>query len=430
MSRIAVIGTGYVGLATAACYADLGNDVCGLDVDAEVVRTLTRGKVPFYEPGIQEMVHRNVTAGRLGFTTSYEEAIPEAEFIFIAVGTPMGVNGEADLSAVREAAASVAHHLVGPVVIVNKSTVPIGTGDVVTEIVRDNLERAIDFAVVSNPEFLREGSAIHDFMNPDRVVLGAHDVEAARKVAELYKPLDTRVLITNLYTAEMIKYASNAFLATKISFINEMARVCEKLDADVRVVAQGMGLDRRIGHEFLDAGTGYGGSCFPKDVMALARTSESIGAHPQMLKAVMEINNGQPLLLVDKVHSLIGALRGQTIGVLGLAFKPNTDDMREAPSVTLINHLLKKGAIVRAYDPAAMPRASRLMPDVKMQRNAYSAARGADAVVIMTEWNEFRQLDMVRLKKMMKRPVIVDGRNIYEPEEMKSLGFVYKGVGR
>jgi UDPglucose 6-dehydrogenase len=430
MSHIAVIGTGYVGLTTAACWADLGNEVCGVDADTDVIKNLRKGTVPFFEPGLQEVVQRNLAAGRLRFTTSYEESIPGVDFIVIAVGTPMAANGEADLRAVREAAASVARHLAGPVVIVNKSTVPIGTGDVVTEIISANLERAIDFSVVANPEFLREGSAIHDFMDPDRIVLGAHDAESAAKVAELYKPLDAPVLITNPYTAEMIKYASNAFLATKISFINEVARICEKLDADVRVVAKGMGMDHRIGDAFLEAGTGYGGSCFPKDVMALARTSESIGAHPQMLRAVMDINRGQPLLLLDKLHGLMGPLRGQTVAVLGLAFKPNTDDMREAPSVQLITALLKKGVTVRAYDPAAMARARRLLPEVKMQRDAYSAARGADALVIMTEWNEFRLLDLVRLKKTMKRPVIVDGRNIYEPAEMTALGFVYKGVGR
>ena len=430
MSRIVVIGTGYVGLTTAACFADLGNEVCGVDIDAEVVRTLRRAKVPFYEPGLQEIVHRNVSGGRLHFTTSYEEAVPSAEFIFVAVGTPMGDTGGADLQYVRDAAVAVAKHLQGPCILINKSTVPIGTGDMVSDAVRDNLERDIDFAVVSNPEFLREGSAIQDFMHPDRVVLGAHDPGAARKVAELYKPVDAPVLVTSLYTAEMIKYASNAFLATKISFINEIARVCEKLDADIKVVAQGMGMDRRIGHAFLDAGTGYGGSCFPKDVMALAHTSEQIGAHPQMLRAVMDINAGQPLLLVDKLHDILGTLRGQTIGVLGLSFKPNTDDMREAPSITVINALQKKGAHVKAYDPAAVPRAKRVLPDVRMQRDAYAVARGADALIVVTEWNEFRQLDMVKIKKLMKRPVLIDGRNIYEPEEMKALGFVYRGVGR
>lgn len=430
MSRIAVIGTGYVGLTTAACFADLGNEVCGVDSDSGVVETLQRGAVPFYEPGLEEIVKRNADLGRLRFTTSPSDAIGEAEFIFLAVGTPTADNGEADLSQVRAAAATIGTHLRNPVVIVNKSTVPIGTGDVVGDIVRDSLRDPVEFAVVSNPEFLREGSAVHDFMTPDRVVIGSHDAESARQVAELYKPLSAPVLVTTLYAAEMIKYASNAFLATKISFINEIARVCEKLDADVRVVAHGMGLDRRIGASFLSAGLGYGGSCFPKDVLALSRMSESIGAHPQLLTAVMDINDAQVTLLLEKLHDVVGPLRGLTIGVLGLAFKPNTDDMREAPSLRMVAALRKKGAAIRAYDPVAMERAARLAPDVEMQHDAYAVAHGADALIIATEWNEFRQLDFRRLKKLMKRPVIVDGRNIYEPDELKELGFVYRGVGR
>lgn len=430
MSRIAVVGTGYVGLTTAACFADLGNEVCGIDTNEEVVGTLQQGRVPFFEPGLQEMIQRNCSLGRLSFTSCYEEGIPDSEFIFLAVGTPMGETGEADLAQVREAAATIGKQLRTGAIIVNKSTVPIGTGDLVSEIVNEHLTAPLGFSVVSNPEFLREGSAIHDFMHPDRVVIGSHEADGARRVAELYKPLDAHVLVTNLYTAEMVKYASNAFLATKISFINEIARICEKLDADVRVVAQGMGMDQRIGPAFLDAGVGFGGSCFPKDVMALAQMSESIGAHPQMLNAVMDINREQPSRLVEKLHEVIGSLRGITVGVLGLSFKPNTDDMREAPSLTLINALFKRGALVKAYDPAAVERARRLVPDVAMQRDAYAVARGADALVIVTEWNEFRQLDLARVKRLMKRPVIIDGRNIYDPEEMKAMGIVYRGVGR
>ena len=430
MSHIAVVGTGYVGLTTAACFADLGNQVWGVDTDSNVVATLRRGHVPFYEPGLQELIVRNVDVGRLRFTSDYTEALPHAEFVFVAVGTPMGDGGEADLSQVREAAASIGAHLDAPAVIVNKSTVPIGTGDVVGDIVREHLGRAVPISVVSNPEFLREGSAVHDFMHPDRIVIGSHDREGTRRVEELYKPLDAPTLVTSLYAAEMIKYASNAFLATKISFINEIARVCEKLDADVEVVAQGMGSDRRIGSAFLNAGLGYGGSCFPKDVLALARMSEAIGAHPQLLKAVMDINDTQPSLLVDKLHDLVGPLRDLTIGVLGLSFKPDTDDMRQAPSLRLIAMLLKRGAVVRAYDPAAMTRAAPLLPSVSMQGDPYEVARDADALIVATEWNEFRQLDLTALKRAMKRPVIVDGRNIYDPDEMKQLGFVYRGVGR
>ena len=430
MSRIAVVGTGYVGLTTAACLADLGNKVSGLDVDPLVVQTLQRGDVPFYEPGLQELVRRGLAVDRLCFTTVYADAVRDAEFIFLAVGTPMAENGDADLSQVRESATTIAQHLSGPAIIVNKSTVPIGTGDIVGDLVREHQREPVPFSVVSNPEFLREGSAIHDFMHPDRIVIGSHDEASTRQVAELYKPLDAPVLVTTLYAAEMIKYASNAFLATKISFINEIARVCEKLDADVQVVSEGIGLDRRIGPAFLNAGLGYGGSCFPKDVLALARMSESIGAHPQMLRAVMEINDAQVTLLVDKLHELVGPLRGLTIGVLGLAFKPNTDDMREAPSLRLIAALLKKGAEVSAYDPAAMARAQALLPRVTMARDAYEVARGADALVVATEWNEFRQLDFARLKREMKRPVVVDGRNLYDPQDLKNLGFVYRGVGR
>jgi UDPglucose 6-dehydrogenase len=430
MSRIAVVGTGYVGLTTAACFADLGNDVCGIDTNEEVVARLQQGRVPFFEPGLQETIQRNAGLGRLTFTSGYAEGIPDAEFVFLAVGTPMGESGEADLTQVREAAATIGRHVRGGTIIVNKSTVPIGTGDVVSEIVRDHLAEPAAFSVVSNPEFLREGSAIHDFMHPDRVVIGSHEPESARRVAELYKPLDARVLVTNLYTAEMVKYASNAFLATKISFINEIARICEKLDADIRVVAQGMGMDQRIGQAFLEAGVGFGGSCFPKDVMALAQMSEAIGAHPQMLNAVMDINREQPARLVEKLHEVVGSLRGITVGVLGLSFKPNTDDMREAPSLSLITALHKRGALVKAYDPAAMDRARPLVPHVEMQRDAYAVARGAEALVVVTEWNEFRQLDVGRLKRLMKRPVIIDGRNIYDPEEMKTMGIVYRGVGR
>jgi UDPglucose 6-dehydrogenase len=430
MSRIAVVGTGYVGLTTAACFADLGNHVWGVDIDSTVVAALQRCHVPFYEPGLRELIARNVDVGRLRFTSDYAEGMADAEFVFVAVGTPTGNGGEADLSQVRQAAASIGAHLDAPAVIVNKSTVPIGTGDVVGDIVRQHLNRAVPIYVVANPEFLREGSAVHDFMEPDRIVIGSHDSEGTRRVAELYKPLAAPTLVTTLYAAEMIKYASNAFLATKISFINEIARVCEKLDADVEVVASGMGLDRRIGPAFLNAGLGYGGSCFPKDVLALTRMSEAIGAHPQLLKAVMDINDTQASLLIDKLHDIVGPLRDRTIGVLGLSFKPNTDDMREAPSLRLISVLLKRGAVVKAYDPAAMTRAAALLPDVSMQGDPYQVARDADALIIATEWNEFRQLDLGAVKRAMKRPVVLDGRNIYDADEMKELGFVYRGVGR
>ncbi len=429
MNRVAVVGAGYVGLTSAACLADLGNEVCVVEVDQDKVRALRRGRLHFYEPGLRELIERNARAGRLRFTTSYPEAIPGAEFAFLAVGTPEGANGEADLSYVEQAACSIAQSLSGPLIVINKSTVPIGTGDVVSDVIR-RFNTHFPVEVVSNPEFLREGSALQDFMKPDRVVIGAHSREAAERVARLYEPLQAPVLILNLYTAEMVKYASNAFLAARISFINEIARICERVDADAKLVAEGMGLDRRIGPHFLDAGIGYGGSCFPKDVKALAAIAERYEYHPELLHAVMDINRDQRTLVVDKLRECLGSLRGQVIGMLGLAFKPNTDDMREAPSIEIGRALLKRGAVVRAYDPAAIEKARTIMPELDYKRNAQAVARGADALVVITEWNEFKQLDLPRLKRLMRRPVVVDGRNIYDPEEMRRLGFVYRGIGR
>lgn len=429
LSRIAVIGAGYVGLTSAACLADLGNEVAVVEIDEAKVRSLRRSRLHFYEPGLREIVERNIRAGRLSFTTNYREAIPEAEFAFVAVGTPEGEDGSADLSYVQAAAAEIAKHLSGPLVVINKSTVPIGTGDVVSEVFKRTNPR-FPVSVVSNPEFLREGSAVADFMHPDRVVIGAHDREAAEQVAKLYESLGAPVLIYGIYTAEMVKYASNAFLATRISFINEIARISERVDADVKQVAEGMGLDRRIGRSFLDAGIGYGGSCFPKDVKALARIGEQYDYHPEMLNAVMDINRDQRKVAVDKLRQCLGTLRDQTIGLLGLAFKPETDDLREAPSIEIAHALLKAGAVVRAYDPAAAEGAKAVLPEVEMKRNAYAVAKGADAVVLVTEWNEFKQLDLLRIKRSMRRPVIVDGRNLYDPETMRDLGFVYRGIGR
>jgi len=430
MSGIAVIGTGYVGLTTAACLAELGHDVVALDIDEVKVGTLKKGKPTIYEPGLEELMARGLKAKRLRFTTDYADAVPQSEFVFVAVGTPMGRRGEADLVFVKQAAKSIAGSMNKTLTIVNKSTVPIGTGDIVSRIVGENLEREIPFHVVSNPEFLREGSAIQDFMHPDRLVFGSHEESAARGVAALYGKLDTKILITDLHTAEMIKYASNAFLATRISFINEIARICERVDADVKVVSEGMGLDRRIGPLFLDAGIGYGGSCFPKDVKALARMAETLGYHPELLDAVMEINLDQRTLFVEKLREVLGGLRDQVIGILGLAYKPNTDDIREAPAIDVIQSLQQKGARVRAYDPKAMPVLKRLMNGIHYASDAYDAAAGADALLLVTEWDEFRTLDMERIKKAMRRPVIVDGRNLYDPKSMRDLGFVYRGVGR
>jgi UDPglucose 6-dehydrogenase len=430
LSRVAVVGAGYVGLTTAACLADLGNHVVVVDINRDKIAMLLRQEVPFYEPGLGELVERNVKAGRLKFTTSYSDAIPGAEYAIIAVSTPEGEGGEADLSYVEAAATSIAESMDGPLVVVNKSTVPPLTGDMVSSVLRKR-GGTHHAEVVSNPEFLREGSAIKDFMHPDRVVIGSHDAEAAAKVAKLYAPLEARILITpNIYTAEMVKYASNAFLAARISFINEIARICERVDADAKLVAEGMGLDKRIGPSFLDAGIGYGGSCFPKDVKALAALAERFDYHPELLHAVMDINRDQRMLAIDKLRECLDPLEGRIVGLLGLAFKPNTDDLRDAPSLDIARVLIAAGAEVRAYDPAAMGPARLLLPDVEFAADAYALADGADGLVLITEWTEFRNLDLGRVKTSMRRPVMIDGRNIYDPSMMRGLGFTYRGIGR
>ncbi len=439
MSTICVIGTGYVGLVTGTCLADMGNQVTCVDIIAEKIERLKRGILPIYEPGLEEMVERNVHAGRLYFTTNYPEGLDGSEFIFIAVNTPTGTSqGGADMRYVESAARSIAEHLEHDAVIINKSTVPVGSGDVVSRVIHNNLKRPdVRFAVVSNPEFLREGSAVLDFQNPDRVVLGSSDMEAAYKVAHLYMPLRAPIVTTDLYTAEMIKYASNAFLATKISFINEIAQICERLGADVKEVAVGMGYDKRIGRGFLDAGLGYGGSCFPKDVRALAHMADEAGLHPQLLRAVMEINHDQRRLVVSKLSSILGSLRGCTIGVLGLAFKPNTDDMREAPSIDIIRWITSQGATVHVYDPVAtetgreaLEREGVRIDAITFCKNPYEVAEGADALVLVTEWNEFKSLNMLQIHHSMRRPILIDGRNVYEASEMDRLGFIYRGIGR
>ncbi|HJW91382.1 MAG TPA: UDP-glucose/GDP-mannose dehydrogenase family protein [Anaerolineales bacterium] len=430
MKQICVIGVGYVGLVTAACFADLGNRVIALDINDERIEGLKRGEMPIYEPGLEELVARNVRAGRLSFTTSYTEALVGTEFAFIAVGTPSGVDGEADLRHVAASARSIAENMKAPVIIINKSTVPVGTGDWVAEIVARHQPEPIPFSVVSCPEFLREGSAIADFMQPHRTVLGSLDREPAEKVAQLHLPLRAPIVITDLRTAEMIKYASNAFLATKISFINEIANICEELGADVKEVAIGMGYDRRIGSQFLDAGLGYGGSCFPKDVKALSYMAAEKGRHPQLLHAVMEINNDRRPMSVNRLKDMLGMLDGCMIGLLGLSFKPNTDDMRDAPSIDIAKSLQAQGASVRAYDPVAMTAAAPLLPGVELFSDPYTLAEGCDALMVITEWNEFKQLDLDRVRKCMRRPVLFDGRNIYDPEKMANLGFHYRGFGR
>lgn len=431
MRNITVIGVGYVGLVSGACFSDLGNQVNCLDIDEKRVENLKKGVMPIYEMGLEEVVTRNVKAGRLNFTTSYAEALKDAEFVFICVGTPSNVDGQADLRYVQMAAESVADVMDHELIIINKSTVPVGTGDWVADIIRRRRPDAPKFSVVSCPEFLREGSAIPDFMNPDRIILGSTDQDAAAQVAQLHLSLRSTIMLTDLRTAEMIKYASNAFLATKISFINEIANICEALGADVKEVTYGMGLDRRIGHSFLDAGLGWGGSCFPKDVKALAYMGAIEGRHPRLLHAVMNINVDQRHIPIRKVKEMLGgSVRGKVIGLLGLAFKPNTDDMRQAPSIDIARRLLHEGATVRAYDPVAMDVARNFLPDVEMTESVYALAEGADALILVTEWNEFKHLDLARIREVMKQPVLMDGRNVYDPAAVRAAGFDYRAIGR
>lgn len=430
MKQICVVGVGYVGLVTGACFADLGNRVVALDVDEQRIENLKKGIMPIYEPGLDELVKRNVRAGRLTFTTSYEEGLRGSEFAFIAVGTPSGVKGEADLQYVASAARSIAASMVEPLVIINKSTVPIGTGDWMADIIKGAQRRKTEFSVVSCPEFLREGSAIGDFMNPHRTVIGSLHREAAEKVAQLHLPLRAPIVITDLRTAEMIKYASNAFLATKISFMNELADLCEAVGADIKEVAAGMGYDARIGRHFLDAGLGWGGSCFPKDVKALAYMANERQLEPRILNSVTDVNYRRRTAAVQQLSDMLGGLKGKTIGLLGLAFKPNTDDMREAPSIDIARYLAEAGANVRAYDPVAMEVARSIMPSVEMFRDPYKMADGCDGLMVITEWNEFKQLDLDQLKSVLKQAVIFDGRNIYDPAIMKERGFAYRAVGR
>jgi len=430
MAKICVIGTGYVGLVTGTCFSDMGHRVTCLDINEKRIEKLNNGIMPIYEPGLKQIVDQNVDAGRLNFTTSYQEALEDAEFAFIAVGTPSSVDGDADMQYVKMAAETIASHLDHPIIIVNKSTVPVGTGDWVSEIIKDmNGGKTPPFSVVSNPEFLREGSAVNDFMEPDRVVLGSTNREAAGKVADLYEALRAPIMITDLRTAEMIKYASNAFLATRISFINEIANICESLGADVKEVARGMGMDKRIGPSFLDAGLGWGGSCFPKDVKALAHMAETRGSHPQLLQAVMDINQNQRKRAVQKVEKALGGLKGKTIGLLGLSFKPNTDDTRDAPALDIARMLLKSGAVVQAFDPQAMEVSKKEIPQLQLRKKPYETAEAVDALILATEWNEFKSLDFERIKANMKGNVILDGRNIWDGTELYEMGFTYFGMG-
>jgi UDPglucose 6-dehydrogenase len=431
--HIGVIGTGYVGLVTGTCFSEFGVDVTCIDSNQEKIDILNKGDVPIYEPGLDTMIARNVKEGRLSFTTDLKAAIERALVLFIAVGTPPKLDGSADLQYIEQVVKNIAEWMNGYKVIVNKSTAPVGTGRWIKETIQKHQKESHRFSVCSNPEFLREGSAIEDFMRPDRVVIGADDPEAIAIMKDLYAPLyliETPFVITNLETAELIKYASNAFLATKISFINEMAVICDRVKADVHHVAKGMGLDKRIGSKFLHPGPGFGGSCFPKDTQALVEMAKKIGYDMKTVRAAIDVNQQQRRLAFEKIEEGIGNLKNKTIGILGLSFKPNTDDMRDAPSVAIIEMLQQAGARIKAYDPVAMIEAKRILQHVVYSKDAYDTAKDADGLVFMTEWNQFRNLDTARLKKLMKTPVIIDLRNIYEPQKMKEQGFKYIGMGR
>jgi UDPglucose 6-dehydrogenase len=431
--HIAIVGTGYVGLVTGACFAEFGVYVTCVDSDRGKVESLKKGIVPFHEPGLDDMVKRNSADGRLRFTTQIGDAVDKSLVVFIAVGTPPRGDGSADLSYVDSVAKGIAEHIKSYKVIVTKSTVPVGTGERLRKIIAENLKQPVDFDIISNPEFLREGAAIEDFMRPNRVVIGADSPKAIAIMKDIYKPLyliETPIVIAGIETAELIKYASNAFLAVKISFINEISRLCEKVGADVNMVAKGIGLDNRIGPKFLHAGAGYGGSCFPKDTKALINMAGSYGAGMSIVEAAVEANRRQIKWMTEKIKLAVPDLRGKTIAMLGLSFKPNTDDMRDAPSLDLISDLKKEGAGIRAFDPVAMDNARKEVSGVIFCTDAYDACSGADALVIVTEWNQFRNLDMERIKGLLKAPVFLDLRNIYSPEKMRQLGFRYHSVGR
>ncbi len=432
--RIAMIGTGYVGLVTGACFSEFGVEVVCVDKDADKIRRLKRGEIPIFEPGLEDLVAGNVKAGRLSFTTELSDAVRGADAVFIAVGTPSRRgDGHADLSYVYAAATEIADAMNGYTVVVTKSTVPVGTGREVERIIRERRPDG-DFDVCSNPEFLREGAAINDFMRPDRVVIGATSDRARDVMRQLYRPLyliETPIVFTELETSEMIKYAANTFLATKITFINEIADLCEKVGADVHDVAKGIGLDGRIGRKFLHPGPGYGGSCFPKDTLALVKTAQDYGAPLRVIETVVDVNDARKKSMAHRiVEACGGSVAGKTVAILGLTFKPNTDDMRDSPSLDIVPALVEAGAIVRSYDPEGMDEAAKLLDAIKYCQSPYEAMDGADAVAIVTEWNEFRALSVSRMKAALKAPVMIDLRNVYDPDEMRAAGFVYSCIGR
>ena len=431
--QIAVIGTGYVGLVSGACFAEFGIHVTCVDVDEEKINKLNNNIIPIYEPGLDQVVEKNVNAGRLEFTTDLKSAVEKSKVVFFAVGTPPKEDGSPDMSYYQQAAEDVAGAINDYKVLVTKSTVPVGTGKWLKSFVSERLTNGADFGVASNPEFLREGAAIQDFMRPDRVVIGSNEPEAIEVMKELYRPLyliETPIVITSLEAAELIKYVANAFLATKITFINEVANLCDAIGCDVHDVARGMGMDNRIGRKFLHPGPGYGGSCFPKDTRALTTVADQFGVETRIVDAVIEANEFQRQAMIPKIEKLVGGLEGKKIGMLGLSFKPETDDMRESPAIDIVRELIARGASICAFDPVAMEESKHYIKGIEYAPDEYDALRDADALVIVTEWNQFRSLDLERVKSLLKSPKIADLRNIYEPEDMRELGFEYVGVGR
>ncbi|MFH2138258.1 MAG: UDP-glucose/GDP-mannose dehydrogenase family protein [Candidatus Omnitrophota bacterium] len=427
--NIAIVGTGYVGLVSGTCFAELGNTVICVDNNEKKIEDLNKGVIPIYEPGLEELVAKNRKKKRLMFTTDMKQAVQKSKVIFIAVGTPPKLDGDADLKYIEQVSRDVARYMNNYKVVVEKSTVPVETNKWVKYIMRLNNNK-IDFDVASNPEFLKEGSAIEDFMHPDRIVLGVESERARKLLVKLYEPLKAPIVVTNIQSAEIIKHASNSFLATKISFINAVANICEQVGADIEKVAEGMGLDKRIGRSFLKAGIGYGGSCFPKDVQAFIRIAQNLGCKFDILKAVETVNKNQRKLVFKKIEQALWILNEKKIGILGIAFKPNTDDIRSAPAIDIIKMLQGEGAKVKAYDPKAMEHAKELLPNVDFCKNAYDAVRDCDALVIITEWPEFNKLSLMRIKKMLKHPIVIDARNIFDPKKMKKLGFKYFDIGR
>jgi len=430
--KITIVGSGYVGLVSGTCLANFGNDVICLDVDKGKIDSLNKGKIPIYEPGLEELFKRNVSKGRLRFTDNSKEAIQKSDIIFLAVGTPPNEFHEADLSAIEAVSKTVAKYINGYKIIVNKSTVPVGTADLVKSIIRKNMKKKQKFDVVSNPEFLREGAAVKDFENPDRVIIGADSKKAANTMAKLYRPVarvGRPIMPTDIKSAELIKYAANSMLATRISFMNQLSHLCEKSGADIKQVSRGLGLDTRIGPRFLQAGIGYGGSCFPKDVMALIATLKRYNCDAELFEAVHTVNERQKTVVVDKLRKFLDP-KGKKIAIWGLAFKPKTDDIREASSLKIIAELQSIGAKINACDPVAMENAKKVLKNVRYFDDPYKCIKDCDALIVVTEWDEFRNLDMKAIKALLKKPIIIDGRNIYDPKEMKKLGFKYKGVGR